>query len=347
MQFMGLQAMLIALPCLKALLTRAMAVYTPLTNEEIAALLESDYALGALSFAVGITQGVENTNYLIATTQDGKEHKYILTLFEKRVNADDLPFFMGLMAHLNSKGIACPLPIVRKSGGVISTIKGKQAVIVTFLKGRSRTQLRNAHVAALGEQVAQMHLATQDYGQTRENTLSLEGWHALYHKTKSGLDGIRHGLSEKVKDELTFLDLHLPKELPSGIIHADIFPDNVFFDEDNITGIIDFYFACADAFAYDLAIVLNAWCFEHRASFNYTKSAQLLAHYQRMRPLSLEEITAFPVLCRAAALRFLLTRAHDTIYAQTGAQVALKDPLEYVAKLEFHQSISDASAYGL
>lgn len=324
-----------------------MAVYTQLTNEEIAALLESDYALGKLSFAVGITQGVENTNYLIALMHDGVERKYILTLFERRVASEDLPFFMGLMSHLYDKGIDCPLPIIRKTGGVISTIKDKQAVIVTFLQGRSRTQPRNAHVAALGELVARMHLATQDYRQTRENTLSLSGWHTLYEKIESGLDGIRHGLAEMVKDELAFLDLHLPKGLPSGIIHADIFPDNVFFDEDNVTGVIDFYFACADAFAYDLAIVLNAWCFEHRASFNYTKSAQLLAQYQRTRPLSNEEIAAFPVLCRAAALRFLLTRAHDTIYAQIGAQVALKDPLEYVAKLEFHRSVSDAGAYGL
>lgn len=322
-------------------------MYTPLTNEDIAALLARDYALGKFAFAIGITQGVENTNYLIATIKDGVEQKYILTLFEKRVEPKDLPFFMGLLAYAHARHIPCPLPIKSHSGDFITLIKEKHAVIVTFLQGRSRTQPRNAQVASLGAMVARLHAATHGYPLRRENTLSLAGWHRLHEKTGAQLDEIRAGLNDIVTRELAFLDAHMPNALPSGIIHADIFPDNVFFEDDDVTGIIDFYFACYDAYAYDLAIVLNAWCFEHRAAFNFTKSAQLLAHYQTVRSLNQEEIAAFPVLCRAAALRFLLTRAHDTLFAQAGAQVALKDPLEYVAKLEFHQGIMDAKSYGV
>lgn len=317
-----------------------MAVYTQLSNEAISELIEAEYALGALEFAVGIAQGVENTNYLLALRDaQGREQKTILTLYEKRVNTTDLPFFIALLQHLAGQGIACPQPIVRRDGAVLSEVQNRKAALFSFLAGKSRTVLRNPHVAEVGAALAKLHHATAGFEGTRRNALSLGGWQELAAKILPRLDEIQPGLRVLVADELAYLAAHWPADsaLPRGVIHADLFPDNVFFIGDAVSGVIDFYFACTDFFAYDLAITVNAWCFDGREC-NLTKLRLMLQHYQQHRALSDAEKQAFPVLLRGAALRFLLTRAHDLLYHEKSALVTPKDPLEYVAKLRFHQS---------
>lgn len=327
-----------------------MAVYTPLTNEQISELLEQHYAVGALEFAVGIAQGVENTNYLIAVRDAaGAEQKYILTLYEKRVNPKDLPFFIGLMQHVALQGVACPKPVVRRDGKLFGEFLGKQASLVSFLHGKSRTIIRNPHAAAVGRALAELHRAAAEFEGTRANALSLEGWQALYAKTTGKLDGVQEGMEQLVREELTYLKAHFPAlgALPTGVIHADLFPDNVFFEEDAVSGIIDFYFACKDALAYDVAITVNAWCFEPRGEFNPTKSKLMLQAYQSIRPFTTEERQALPILLRGAALRFLLTRAHDWIHHDPQALVRPHNPLEYASKLRFHQLVKDVGEYGV
>lgn len=327
-----------------------MAVYTQLTNETIAELVEQHYGLGKLAFAVGIAQGVENSNYLLdVTTKDGREEKYILTLYEKRVKHEELPFFIDLMKHLNLKGIACPAPIARTDGSYFSEVQGKQAALVSFLSGRSRTVLKNPHVSEVGKALAQLHIASGDFKQTRVNALSVAGWESLAASLAGKLDSITPGLDALVADELVYLKNEWPasQTLPRGIIHADLFPDNVFFEDDTLSGLIDFYFACEDALAYDVAITLNAWCFEHQKEFNATKSRLLLQHYQAVRALSDAEKKSFNVLLRGAALRFLLTRAYDKINHSPDAQVTPHNPMDYVHKLRFHQQVRDVSEYGL
>ena len=328
-----------------------MAVYTHLTNEQITSAIDTEYTIGALSFAVGITQGVENTNYLIATTDwAGAEQKYILTLYEKRMDPKELPFFVALMHHLAARGVSCPRPIARKDGALFGIIEEKPAAIVSFVNGKSRTVLANAHVASVGGALAGLHVAAADFEMERMNRLSLEGWHSIYAKIQGKLNAIYDGLETLVAQELDFLTRHwgLIASLPRGVIHADLFPDNVFFDGDDVSGVIDFYFACSDALTYDVAITLNAWCFETRGGeFNPIKSKQLLQSYQKLRALNEAEIAAFPLLLRGAALRFLLTRAHDWIFRDPNAQVNPKDPMEYAAKLRFHQQVKSVSEYGL
>lgn len=323
-----------------------MAVYTQLSNEAIAELLSADYGIGTLDYALGIAQGVENSNYLIGTHgAQGVEEKYILTLYEKRVKEEELPFFLGLMQHLTQHGVNCPQPVARTDGGYISDIAGKKAAIVSFLNGKSRSVLRNEHCAGVGHICAQLHVAAQGFAPSRPNALSLAGWKILYAKIAARLDEVQPGLQKLVGDELDYLEKHWPEPaaLPRGIVHADLFPDNVFFIDDAVSGVIDFYFACEDFFAYDLAIALNSWCFDGRAC-NLTKATLLTKNYQQVRGLNDAEKQAFPVLLRGAALRFLLTRAHDLLHHEKSALVTPKDPLEYVAKLKFHQSNREALA---
>lgn len=327
-----------------------MAVYTQLTNEQIAEHLEQRYDVGALDFAVGIAQGVENTNYLVAvTTPQGSEEKYILTLYEKRVNINDLPFFLDLLQHVAAGGVACPKPVKRRDGALFGQVAGKQASLVSFLHGKSRTIIRNPHVASVGQALGQLHLATAGFEGVRANALSLDGWKKLYAKIAGRLDEIQAGLEDVVKAELDYAAQHFVQNatLPCGVIHADLFPDNVFFEGDDVSGVIDFYFACNDSLAYDVAITLNAWCFEQRGEFNPTKSKLLLAGYSNQRAFMPAEIAAFPALLRGAALRFLLTRAHDWLNRDPHALVRPHDPLEYAAKLRFHQQVRHVSEYGL
>jgi homoserine kinase type II len=327
-----------------------MAVYTQLANEEIATLVEQTYGLGRLNFAVGIAQGVENSNYLLSVEgSENPEEKYILTLYEKRVALQDVPFFLELMQYLAGQRIACPQPIKRADGALFGEVAGRPAAMVSFLHGKSRMRLEVPHCASMGGTIASLHQAVQGFSQRRANTLSLEGWQTLFAKIETRIDEIQGGLRQLVAHELGYLQEHWPtvEALPRGIVHADLFPDNVFFEGDDVSGVIDFYFACEDAFAYDLIITMNAWCFEKSGEFNRTKARAMMQHYQQRRPLSDAEKKALPLLARGAALRFFLTRAHDWLFHEKSALVTPKDPMEYAAKLRFHQQVKDASEYGV
>ncbi|MFM9889568.1 MAG: homoserine kinase [Rickettsiales bacterium] len=318
-----------------------MAVYTHLSNEEIAALLAGHYRIGRFAFAVGIASGVENSNFLVVTDDDaGREQKQILTLYEKRVEASELPFFLELLQHLAARGVACPQPIARTDGALFGTLRGRPAAMVSFLHGNSRTVISAAHTGEVGRALAQLHVAGEGFARQRENRLSLAGWSDLAQKLEGKLDAIAPGLDALAAETLFEIRAQWGAvcALPRGIIHADFFPDNVFFEGEKLSGVIDFYFACVDAWAYDLAIAINAWCFEPTGEFNAEKSQRMIAEYQRVRPLGEAEIEALPLLLRGAALRFFLTRAHDWIHRTPGAHVVLLDPLEYAGKLRFYRN---------
>lgn len=326
-----------------------MAVYTRLSNEEIAHLVREVYGLGELAFAVGIAQGVENSNYLVTVrTPEGAETRYVLTLFEKRVNAQELPFFMSLMVHLANQGITCPKPIAMRDGSVTGMLKNKHFVLASFLDGKSVSDIRVNHCAQVGALVANLHHATEGFGFNRHNNVGYESWKNIAHPLGEKLNNLEENLHELVMHELAFLQRNWPKNLPSAVVHSDIFPDNVFFDDEGkCCGVIDFYFACTDMLAYDLAIAMNAWCFDTvNHTFDEKKSAALLAAYQTKRELRDDEKVALPVLARGAALRFLLTRAYDALHAPEGAIHTVKDPLEYSEKLRFHQRVTSSSEYG-
>lgn len=326
-----------------------MAVYTHLSSHDIEALL-APFGLGELTSAIGIAEGVENTNYLLVTEHNGHEEKFILTIFEQRVNEDELPFYLGLMHHMAEKGIPSPLPIAARDGEVIRRVaSGKPAALVSFLTGRSVRQIQTQHTRELGEMLAKMHLAAKDFPGKRPNALSLAGWRRLFEKTAERADELYPGLRDAIEQELHYLmrEWPGPARLPSGVVHADLFPDNVFFRDGKLSGVIDFYFACNDAWMYDLMIAVNAWCFEVDGSFNVTKARYMLAGYQSVRRLTDDERRFLPVLARGAALRFLLTRLHDWLFRVEGAVVTVKDPMEYYRKLQFHQSIKGFAAYGL
>lgn len=319
-----------------------MAVYTQVDDEELIAFL-STYDLGPLLACKGIAEGVENSNYYLHTGAGS----FILTLYEKRVAEADLPFFLGLMEHLAARGVTCPLPVKNKAGVALGRLAGRPAAIITFLDGYSVQHPEAAHCAALGSAVAEFHLAGADFAPRRANALSVDGWRPLFAPCASRAEEVASGLRALVEAELDHLESRWPRGLPSGVIHADLFPDNVFFLGDRISGLIDFYFACTDAYAYDLAICLNAWCFDAERRYEPEKGAALLDAYRRRRPLAAEEIAAFPTLARGAALRFLLTRYVDWLNVPPGALVRPKDPREYLAKLRLHQSAVDARFYGL
>ena len=319
-----------------------MAVYTPVTDGELEAFLE-DYAIGALASFSGIAEGVENSNFILRTTTG----TYILTLYEKRVRAADLPFFLGLMGHLAEKGLPCPRPVPGRDGVAERSLNGRPAAIISFLDGVWPRRVLPPHCRGVGDVMARMHLAGADFGLSRANDLSLAGWRPLLASCGLQADAVYHGLFNLLNTELNWLERHWPRDLPEGVIHADMFPDNVFFLGERVSGLIDFYFACTDALAYDLAVCINAWCFEADGSLNVTKAKQLAGAYRAVRPLSAAELDALPVLCRGAALRFLLTRLYDWLNHPEGAYVKPKNPLEYLDKLRFHQSASGPSGYGL
>ena len=318
-----------------------MAVYTEVSDEDLAAFIAS-YDLGALLSYKGIAEGVENTNYLVHT----EKGPYFLTLFEKRVAATDLPFFLGLMEHLSKAGLTCPTPVHDADGRVLRTLSGRPAALVTFLEGVWIRRPQARHCAAVGQAMARLHLAGQGFQLSRKNALGLLGWRPLFEHFRARADEIVPGLAGTIEQELDHLEAHWPSDLPQGVIHADLFPDNVFFLGDALSGLIDFYFACNDALSYDIAVTLNAWCFESDHSFNITKGQALLKGYQSVRPISAEERDALPLLARGAALRFLLTRAHDWLHTSKDALVNPKDPIAYLRRLKFHRSITGASEYG-
>ena len=319
-----------------------MAVYTDVTDEELQQFL-AGYGIGGLLSYKGIAEGVENSNFLLHTT-DGF---YILTLYEKRVAAGDLPFFLNLIEHLAARGLTCPQPVRNRGGEALGRLANRPAAIVTFLDGMWIRRPSAAHCAAVGDALAKLHLAGADFGMTRRNALSVEGWRPLVDTAGARADTVQQGLGQAIAKELALLEREWPRNLPHGVIHADLFPDNVFFLGDRLSGLIDFYFACTDALAYDVAICLNAWCFEADHSYNITKGRALLNGYMRARKLTALEIAVLPTLCRGAALRFLLTRLVDWLEVPPGALVKPKDPLEYYRKLRFHQASVSARDYGI
>ncbi len=319
-----------------------MAVYTEVGDDELEAFL-AGYDLGRLMSYKGIAEGVENSNFLLQTDTGS----YILTLYEKRTRPEDLPFFLGLMDHLAAKGFPCPTPIHDRAGRALGRLAGRPAAIVSFLNGVWPRRIQSFHTAQLGEAMARMHQAGASFGQRRANDLGLARWRPLFAEIGQRADGIAPGLAALIGRELDALDAEWPQGLPTGVIHADLFPDNVFFIGEKFSGIIDYYFACTDAYAYELAICLNAWCFEADCSFNITKARLMFAGYQKVRPLEEAELAALTRLARGAAMRFLLTRLYDWFNHPEGAQVTRKDPREYLAKLRFHQGLASAASYGL
>jgi homoserine kinase type II len=319
-----------------------MAVYTDVAADELAEFLEG-YDIGELLSYKGIAEGVENSNFLLHTTSG----YFFLTLYEKRVALNDLPFFLGLMAHLAQHGITCPQPVTTRKGEALGTLGGRPAAIIDFLEGVWPRKPNAAHCVAVGQALAKLHLAGRDFPMTRVNALSVSGWRPLFEQAASRADTLQHGLRALLSAELDHLEKSWPKHLPEGVIHADLFPDNVLFLGDKLSGLIDFYFACNDIFAYDVAICLNAWCFEIDHSFNVTKARAFLNAYSRERKLSDAEQDALPLLARGAAMRILLTRMVDWFNVPPGALVRPKDPLEYVRKLRFQQSVKSIRDYGV
>lgn len=319
-----------------------MAVYTEVTDDDLTKFA-ADLYLGEILSCKGIAEGVENSNFQVVTGTG----TYILTLYEKRVNPDDLPFFLGLLEHLEAHGVPCPKPIRSPNGQVIFTLSDKRAALVTFLPGMWPRRIQTFHVAQLGKALAKMHVAGADYALKRDNTLGVSSWRPILQSCDGQADEVISGITAELSRELDDLEANWPTDLPQGVIHADLFPDNVFFRGEHLSGLIDFYFACNDTLAYDIAVCLNAWCFEPDGSFNVTKAKKMLQAYARVRTLTAAEMTALPILARGAAMRFLLTRLYDWLNTPKGAMVTPKDPRKYLQILRFHQGLKGPEAYGL
>lgn len=319
-----------------------MAVYTEVSDDLLQTFVHS-YGLGELLSYKGIAEGVENTNYFVQT----EKGPFILTLYEKRVRSEDLPFFLGLMEHLAARGLSCPTPVRDKEGRILRTLADRPAVLIEFLEGLWVRRPQKKHCYELGKSLASFHKLGADFELKRENSLSVSSWDPLYRSFSDRADEIAENLHQIIEAELNQLNLAWPEQLPQGIIHADLFPDNVFFLGDKISGLIDFYFACNDILAYDIAICLNAWCFEQDNSFNISKARALLQGYQTIRELDHDELENLPLLARGAALRFLLTRSYDWLNVQADALVKPKDPKEYLRKLNFHKTVKSVREYGL
>lgn len=323
-----------------------MAVYTDVSDEALASFL-TDYALGELVAFRGIAEGVENSNFSLRTgTGD-----YILTLYEKRVDPRELPWFLGLMRHLAQRGVTCPQPIAGHDGEALRVLAGRPAAITSFLSGVWPRRVRPEHCRLLGVALATLHLAGADYEHERPNGLGPAAWRPLLESCRSTGDAVQPGLIAELDLALDSILPAWPSDLPRGQIHADLFPDNVFFLETDgtraLSGLIDFYFACTDLLAYDLGVCLNSWCFEPGMEFNVTKAKLLLAGYASIRPLDAAERAALPVLAQGAAIRFLLTRLYDWVNTPPGAMVTRKDPLEYLRRLRFHLAAATPEALGL
>ncbi|GAN00131.1 homoserine kinase [alpha proteobacterium U9-1i] len=318
-----------------------MAVYTHLSDTELNALL-ADYDLGEATGFHGIAEGVENTNFALTTTKG----RFILTLFEKRVAEADLPFFVGVMARLAERGFPAPQPAPTKAGARITRVKEKPAAIVSFLDGVWPRAPNARHCAVIGEALARMHNALSGFETERRNALGPQGWAPLIEPNLRLADELRPGLAADISADLAHTVSSWPRDLPRGVIHADLFPDNAMFVGERLSGVIDFYFACTDFLAYDLAVCLNAWCFERERDFNFTKGQAMIAAYEKVRPLTNAERDALPLLARGAALRFFATRLADWSATPEGALVKPKDPLEYANKLAFHRTARNVADYG-
>jgi homoserine kinase type II len=309
-----------------------MAVYTDISDAELEAFL-SGYDLGApLSFK-GVAEGVENSNFLLET----EAGRYFLTIYERRVRPHDLPFFLGFMQHLAQHGFPSATPVADRGGNLLGSLRGKPAAIVTFLTGLSVRRPSVDHCREAGEGLAWLHEAGAGFAGRRANDLGQAAWQALFDPLRSAADALKPGLAATIERDVERLAADWPRTLPEGLVHADYFPDNVFFRGARFAGAIDFYFAAWDLLAYDVAVALNAWCFEPDGSFNVTAARAFCAGYERRRPLSGAEKAALPVLAHGAALRFFLTRLHDWGETPPGALVRPKDPLEYERKLAVHR----------
>ena len=320
-----------------------MAVYTKLSKFELVEFF-SKYNLGDLLNYSEIKEGIENTNYFIQTSKG----KFILTLYEKRVEEKDLPFFISLMKNLNDKNFPTPNPIINKNGNYISEIAKKKAAVMSFLDGKAKKILSANECYEIGTYTGKLHLITKNLSGSRENKLSVDSWKNIYTKVKKDCSKIHPNLPEIIEKNLQQIEKDWPKNIPSGIIHADLFPDNIFFKNNKISGIIDYYFSCNDAYAFEIAICLNALCFEgtnENLSFNVTKAKKFIDGYSKIRKLTEREKESLIILCKGAAMRFLLTRVFDYLNLIDGAIVQIKDPIEYLKRLEFHDNIKNYQDY--
>ena len=320
-----------------------MAVYTKLPEKKLIELF-SKYNLGKLLNYKGIKEGIENTNYYIQT----EKGKFILTLYEKRVEEKDLPFFISLMRNLYDKNFPSPEPIINKNGNYISEISGKKAAVISFIDGEAKKVLNPNDCFNVGVNTAKLHMITKDLKGKRENKLSINSWRRIYNKVKKDCSVIHPNLTNTIEKNLNYIEKNWPKNIPSGIIHADLFPDNIFFKNNKVSGIIDYYFSCFDFYAFEIAICLNALCFEGKnqnLSFNVTKAKKFVDGYSSIRQLNENEKNSLKILCQGAAIRFLLTRVFDYLNLTEGAIVKIKDPIEYLKRLEFHNSVKNYQDY--
>ncbi len=320
-----------------------MAIYTKLTENNLEEFF-LNYNLGKLLNYKGIQEGIENTNYFTQTDKG----KFILTVYEKRVEGKDLPFFMGLMKNLFDANFPSPEPIINKNGNYITEIFGKKAAVVSFLDGSSKKNLNPNDCYKVGIQTAKLHLITKNLSGKRENKLSVNSWRKIYQKVQKDCSKIQQNLTKIIEKNLDEIENNWPKNIPSGIIHADLFPDNIFFKDDKLTGIIDFYFSCYDFYVFEIAICLNALCFEDQKenlSFNVTKAKKFIDGYSSIKKITEEEKKSLKILCQGAAMRFLLTRVFDYLNLTEGALVKIKDPIEYLKRLEFHNSVKNYQDY--
>jgi len=320
-----------------------MAVYTKLSKVDLQEFL-SKYNIGKLIDYKGIKEGIENTNYFIQS----EKGKFILTVYEKRVQEKDLPFFMGLMRNLYDKNFPSPEPIINKNGNYITGILKKKAALVSFLEGSSKEKLSPDNCYEIGIQTAKLHNITQNLSLKRKNRLSVNSWRKMYTRVKKNCSKIHPNLDKIIEKSLDKIEKNWPKNIPAGIIHADLFSDNIFFQKDKITGIIDFYFSCNDFLAFEIAICINALCFEGKKqnlSFNVTKAKKFIDGYNSIKKISSSEKDSLKILCQGAAMRFLLTRVFDYLNLTKGALVKIKDPVEYLKRLEFHNSINNYEDY--
>ena len=320
-----------------------MAVYTKLDEKDINNIL-SNYKIGKLNSFKGIEEGIENTNYYLLV----ERKKYILTIYEKRVNSKDLPFFSDLMAGLNHKNFKCPFPIVNNDNKTISDYDGKKLMIVSFLEGKAKQVLTPNDCKLVGLEVAKMHEITKEFKIRRNNDLSIMSWRKLFNSVKDQCVQINKDLPKLIETNLADVEKNWPKNLPNGIIHADLFSDNIFFHNDKFNGIIDFYFSCNDFYSFEIAICFNALCFDgkkNNLSFNVTKAKHFISGYSSIKKLLDDEKKSIKVLSQGAALRFLLTRVFDSLNTVEGAIVKVKDPLEYLKRLEFHKNSKNYEDY--
>tara|TARA_B100001093_G_scaffold36262_1_gene31133 strand:+ start:1092 stop:2078 length:987 start_codon:yes stop_codon:yes gene_type:complete len=316
-----------------------LAVYTSLNNEQLSDFLKL-YKIGKLISFTGITEGIENSNFHLKTTSG----EFILTIFEKRVNEKDLPFFINVMLHLSKKKFFCPKPIGDAKDNYLQKLLGKPAIIVNYLQGKSKTKITMEDCFKVGSKIALMHIKTKDFSSERENSLSINGWQNLIKECNATipdevLNKIEPNILNEIQNAFNYCKKFWPSNLPKGFIHADMFPDNVFFHENEVSGLIDFYFSCTDILAYDLAIAINAWCFDNEFIFNQDRYQHLLDGYNTKRRLSTYEVFYLPLLSKAASIRFLLTRLYDWVHTPKDADVLPKNPKEYINKLKHFRKV--------